>query len=116
MSPKTPYYAVIFTARRTTEEDELYESTGKNIFELALKQPGFLGYEGAGGSDRQEITVTYWDSLENIKRWKMNADHVVAQKMGRDKFYEEYHVRVTKVEREYHWTKANSQVGDEKET
>jgi hypothetical protein len=39
----------------------------------------------------------------------MNADHVVVQKMGRDKFYEEYHVRVAKVEREYRWTKPNSQ-------
>jgi len=28
--------------------------------------------------------------------------------MGRDKFYEEYHIRIAKVEREYRWTKPTS--------
>src|SRR5271169_2640661 len=108
MSPKPPYYAVIFTSRRTTEENDLYGSTSEDMFALASKQPGYLGYETTRDSSRQGITVTYWDSLENIKLWKMNAEHVVVQKMGRDIFYEEYHVRVAKVEREYRWTRPSS--------
>lgn len=31
-------------------------------------------------------------------------EHLVAQEMGRKVFYEEFSVRVAKVEREYSWT------------
>ena len=33
----------------------------------------------------------------------MLAGHVAAQKMGRTTFYEEYRVRIARVEREYNW-------------
>ena len=108
MSPHPPYYAVIFSSIRSNDADDLYASTAEAIFSLAAKQPGYLGYDTARDSTRQGITVTYWDSLENIKRWKTNAEHLVVQKMGRDMFYEEYHVRIARVEREYRWSKPNS--------
>ena len=114
MSPKSPYYAVIFSSIRTTEADHLYASTAKDIFSLAAKQPGYLGYETARDSTRHGITVIYWDSLENIKRWKTDAEHLVVQKMGRDIFYKEYHVRIAKVEREYRWSKRNSRESDKR--
>src|SRR5579859_3762510 len=102
MTPTPPYYAVIFTSRRTSSAEDLYATTGAQIYNLAVQQPGYLGIEAASESG-QEITVSYWDSLENIKKWKILADHVVAQKMGRSTFYEEYRVRIAKVEREYAW-------------
>ena len=85
------------------------------MFDLASKQPGYLGADSARDSSRQGITVTYWDSLDNIKRWKTHAEHLMVQKMGRDVFYEEYHVRVAKVEREYHWAKAAKTAGTEEQ-
>ena len=108
MSPTPPYYAAIFSSVRTAEVDDLYASTAADMFSLAVKQPGFLDAESVEDSARHGITVTYWDSLENIKRWKTNAEHLVVQKMGRDKFYEEYHIRIAKVEREYSWTRPTS--------
>jgi len=66
---------------------------------LAKKQAGFLGVESA----RQEvgITVSYWKSLEAIQNWKANLDHIVVQKLGKEKWYASYKVRICKVEREY---------------
>jgi heme-degrading monooxygenase HmoA len=113
MSPKTPYYAVIFSSRRNNDAEELYTTTSQNMFTLAAKQPGYLGAESARDSSGQGITVTYWDSLDNIKRWKTHAEHLIVQKLGRDVFYEEYHVKVAKVEREYRWTKADKAAGAE---
>jgi heme-degrading monooxygenase HmoA len=112
MYPNPPYYAVIFSSIRTTEADDLYASTAEDIFSLAAKQPGYLGHDTARDSTRHGITVTYWDSVENIKRWKTHAEHLVVQKMGTDMFYEEYHVRVAKIEREYRWSKPNSRETD----
>ena len=97
-SPVPPYYAVIFTSLRTSD-DEGYSTTSERMLELAKQQPGFLGIESA----RNEIgiTVSYWESLEAIRNWKQNTEHLFAQKQGREKWYEHYKVRVCKVEREY---------------
>jgi heme-degrading monooxygenase HmoA len=104
-TPTPPYYAVIFSSTRTAEADDHYTKTADEIFCLATKQPGYLGRDSARSASGEGITVTYWDSPENIKRWKLNAEHLIVQKMGKDVFYEEYHVRIAKVEREYRWKK-----------
>lgn len=68
------------------------------MVELARAQPGFLGMEsvreGAIG-----ITVSYWDSQEAIAAWRKHVDHREAQRLGRAAWYDEYAVRVAKVER-----------------
>lgn len=95
---QTPYYAVIFTSIRT-KIDENYAEMGANMVALAKQQPGFLGVESA----RNEIgiTVSYWESLESITNWKQNLDHLDAQALGKQKWYENYTVRIAKVEKEY---------------
>ncbi len=67
--------------------------------ELAKEQPGYLGIESA--RDGVGITVSYWASLEAIKKWKENIHHQVAQSLGRKQWYEVYKTRVCKVERDY---------------
>jgi heme-degrading monooxygenase HmoA len=93
-----PYYAVIFTSKRT-EIDENYSEMAVRMVELAQLQEGFLGIESA----RNEIgiTVSYWKTLEDIKNWKQNLDHLDAQKLGVSKWYENYTVRIALVEKEY---------------
>ncbi len=95
---QTPYYAVIFTSTRT-DLDENYVEMALKMETLAKQQPGFLGVESA----RNEIgiTVSYWESLEAIANWKQNLDHLDAQFLGRQKWYENYVVRIAKVEKEY---------------
>lgn len=92
------YYAVIFTSTRSKIE-EGYAEMAEKMEQLAKQQPGFIGVESA----RNEIgiTVSYWKSLEAIKNWKMNLDHLDAQQKGRSAWYKNYKVRIAKVEREY---------------
>jgi hypothetical protein len=67
-TPKSPYYAVIFTSVRTPV-GEGYPETAERMLQLAAQQPGYLGVEstreGALG-----ITVSYWQDLPSIKSWK----------------------------------------------
>jgi len=49
-TPSPPYYAVIFTSRRT-EGDRGYGHMADRMVELASKQPGFLGVESVRGTD-----------------------------------------------------------------
>ena len=110
-SPKPPYYAVIFTSLRT-EGDNGYSEMAERMFQLAAVQEGYLGVESA----REElgITVSYWASLEAIKAWKRNTEHLFAQQQGRNVWYESYKLRICKVERDYGFERAASD-GDTEE-
>jgi heme-degrading monooxygenase HmoA len=101
-TPKTPYYAVIFTSIRTAGDNN-YAAMADKMVALAAKQPGFLGIE----SVRKDIgiTVSYWDSLEAIKKWKLNLEHSVVREKGRSEWYEQFKVRIGKVERDYEFEK-----------
>ena len=94
------YYAVIFTSKKSTT-DEAYDEVSKQMVELSKKQKGFIGLESARGADGVGITVSYWESLEDIAAWKRNDEHLKAQKLGMSGWYESYKVRICKVEREY---------------
>lgn len=97
-TPKGSYYAVIFTSILNTPAKD-YQTMANKMVELAQNQEGFLGIESA----REEIgiTVSYWKDENSIKKWKHKTEHVMAQKMGIEKWYKSYHVRVCKVERDY---------------
>jgi heme-degrading monooxygenase HmoA len=97
-TPKPPYYAVIFTSVRT-EGDNGYSDVSEKMVELASKQPGFLGMESA--REDVGITVSYWEDLESIKMWKRNLEHLAAQKLGKEVWYQSYKTRIARVERDY---------------
>lgn len=93
-----PYYAVIFTSTQT-EDTEGYAEMSEKMEALAKQQKGYLGIESA--KNKVGITVSYWESLEAIKNWKANTEHLFAQQKGREQWYNWYNVRICKVEREY---------------
>ncbi|WP_024873626.1 antibiotic biosynthesis monooxygenase family protein [Tolumonas lignilytica] len=98
-TPTPPYYAVIFTSIRTNIDDG-YAITADAMVALAQQQqPGFLGAESARNDIG--ITVSYWSDLDSIKQWKSNTDHLLAQRLGREKWYKSFKTRIAKVERDY---------------
>ena len=97
-TPKPPYYAVIFTSLRTSD-DSGYDDMANRMVELAQQQDGFIGIESA--REDVGITVSYWRDLKSIKAWKNNVEHRIAQKKGHESWYSSFKVRISKVERDY---------------
>lgn len=97
-TPQPPYYAVIFTSKRT-EGDNGYGGMADLMVKLVSEAPGFLGFESA----REDIgiTVSYWKDMESITSWKENIQHMEAQKLGKEKWYSDYKVRIAKVESDH---------------
>jgi len=97
-TPEVPFYAVIFTSRLASVH-EGYEQIAARMVELAREQPEFLGMDpvrdGVIG-----ITVSYVESLAAIRNWGCHPEHLEAQRQGRESWYEQYSVRVARVERE----------------
>jgi heme-degrading monooxygenase HmoA len=99
-TPEPPYYAVIFTSKRA-EGDHGYDAMAQRMVELGSSYDGFLGIESARGAEGVGITVSYWRDEAAILAWKRDTEHAKAQRGGRERWYERYHVRVAKVERAY---------------
>ena len=97
-TPKPPYYAVIFSSMRT-EVVESYGLVAEKMMELAAEQEGFLGVESLRND--YGITVSYWKDLESIKKWRDSHQHKIAKENGISKWYENYKVRIAKVEIDY---------------
>ena len=95
-----PYVAVIFTSVRVSG-DNGYAATAARMDELAAEQPGYLGIESARNDDGFGITVSYWTDESAARSWKGVAEHVEAQRRGREEWYVSYTVRVATVVREY---------------
>jgi len=104
-----PYFAVIFTSTQT-KNIEGYAEMAEKMGTLAEQQKGYLGIDSARSDTSTSlsaglgITVSYWESLEAIKIWKANSEHLLAQQKGREQWYNWYNVRICKVEREYEFT------------
>jgi heme-degrading monooxygenase HmoA len=97
-TPEPPYYAVIFSSVGAADRDG-YTEMAAAMDRLAARQPGYLGQESAGDDDFG-ITVSYWRSEDDIANWRRNAEHRVAQRLGRERWYADFRIRVAKVERE----------------
>ncbi|WP_127112242.1 antibiotic biosynthesis monooxygenase family protein [Shimia sediminis] len=98
--PDPPYYAVIFTAQRT-EGDHGYGAMADQMVTLAESQPGYLGVETTRDEAGLGITVSYWQDEASLIAWKAVAQHLLAQKLGKTRWYEHYTLRVARVERAY---------------
>ena len=99
--PAPPYYAVIFSSQRTAAAEAEYAATAERLFELVQGQPGFLGAESTRGADGFGITVAYFDTPENIARWRAHAEHAAARERGKSEWYSHVELRIAKVERAY---------------
>jgi heme-degrading monooxygenase HmoA len=98
MKKRLPYYAVIFTSKHS-ENTEGYIEMASKMEALVKQQEGFLGVDSARNDIG--ITVSYWESLDAIKKWKQQTNHLEAQQKGKTEWYNWYNVKICKVEREY---------------
>jgi len=75
-TPQPPYYAAVITVERAESDDGYFEMADA-MHKLAQAQPGFLGME-----------------------WVYDA----GQRLGQERCYRAYTVRIARVERDYQWT------------
>ena len=99
-TPKPPYWAVIFTSQ-ASDDTAGYAEMAARMTDLALAEPGCLGAESTRDADGLGITVSYWRDEASIRAWKAKAEHLAAQRMGIDRWYSRYILRVARVERDY---------------
>jgi len=92
-------YIVIFRAKIRRLDPE-YSRAADRMRDLALSSFGCLEFH-AGTDGVDEVALSYWPDEESIRRWKAHPEHVLAQKAGRERWYESYSVQVAEITRQY---------------
>jgi len=92
-------YAVIFTAEISSLDDE-YTQMAEKMQTLAFERYHCADFQSLMEGDK-EITVSYWNSLDDIRAWKQDETHLKAQQLGREKWYRHYDVKIVEILREY---------------
>jgi len=88
-------YAVIFRAE-IKQLDQEYSDTAAKLRDRAIEKYGCLDFV-ALTEGRQEVAISYWETLEQISRWKQDAEHIKAQQLGQSKWYKTYQVQIVEV-------------------
>jgi len=63
-------------------------------------RPHHAGLYLAQGLFRRRQTIVEFEHEEGLRAWRLNPEHVAAQKLARKKYYTEYHVQVCALDRE----------------
>lgn len=92
-------FVVIFRAKVRSLDDDYFRVAAR-MRELALSEFGCLEFHTVTEGDN-EVALSYWPSEEAIQAWKAHPEHLLAQKAGRERWYESYSVQVACVTRDY---------------
>ena len=102
-------YAVIFKAEINDAliDGALMDGLGDSYSEMAeqlrdsaLQEYGCVEFTSVT-EGKNEISISYWESLEQIKNWKQDPKHLIAQDLGRTQFYKSVKIQVVDILREY---------------
>jgi heme-degrading monooxygenase HmoA len=89
---------VLFRSKLVPEPDG-YGEMAQEMLDLAKTMPGFIDVKAYSADDGERLTVVWWQDEETLRGWRTNARHLVAQKTGRERWYEYYNLEVAEVVR-----------------
>ena len=92
-------YAVIFQAELKFQDQE-YSETAKRMRELAKNKYGCVEFVSVCEGE-EEISISYWESEDQIRRWKQDVEHIKAQEKGKTLWYKSYSIEVCEILRSY---------------
>ncbi len=71
----------------------------EEMLQLAKTMPGFIDVKAFKADDGERLTVVWWQDEETLAVWRNQARHLVAQRSGRERWYESYTLEVAEVKR-----------------
>lgn len=81
---------VVFRSRIRPEFAVEFQELADRMYALCRSMPGFLSYKVYQNADGERVSIHEWESAEHLRNWRQHPEHVVAQQLGRDKYYAEY--------------------------
>jgi heme-degrading monooxygenase HmoA len=100
-APEHPHGAgpvvTVFRSRLRPEARDEYGEWADRMLELARAMPGFVEFKAFEAQDGERVSVITFANLDAQRAWRDHPEHRVAQRLGRDRFYESYAIQVCEV-------------------
>lgn len=85
---------VVFRSRLRPEHAAEFRDLAGRMLELAEAMPGFVSYDTYASEDGERCSVIQFETPEHLRAWREHPEHREAQRVGRERFYEEYTLQV----------------------
>ena len=76
-----------------------YSEMADEMDQLVRTMPGFIDAKAFTAEDGERLTVIWWQDEETLRAWREQARHRIAQRLGRERWYEYYKLDVAHIVR-----------------
>jgi heme-degrading monooxygenase HmoA len=91
----------IFKHRMRPGVDQEYGTDVSKLLAIAQKMPGFVSIKGYAAADGEQLILVEFETEQALSDWREHPEHLIAQGLGRSKYYSEYQIQVCNTVREY---------------
>jgi heme-degrading monooxygenase HmoA len=91
---------VVLFRSKLVDVPDGYDAMAAEMEDLARTMPGFVDVKAFKSDDGERLTVVWWEDEETLKAWRENVRHRVAQRRGREQWYQYYKLEVAEVVRQ----------------
>jgi heme-degrading monooxygenase HmoA len=91
---------ILFRSKLADAAGEGYPEMASEMLERARQMPGFIDFKSYKSDDGERLSVIRWQDEVTLAAWRNDVRHQVAQKFGREKWYEYYKIEVAQLVRE----------------
>jgi len=96
---------VVLFRSKLVPEPEGYAEMAQEMLEASKAMPGFVDVKAFTAADGERLTVVWWQDEETLRAWRTHARHLVAQRTGRERWYEYYSLEVAEIVRSKQFTR-----------
>jgi len=90
---------VVLFRSKLVEPAPGYSEMANEMEELARTMPGFIDVKAYKADDGERLTLVWWQDEATMKIWREDQRHRVAQRAGREQWYQYYKIDVAEVVR-----------------
>ncbi|WP_067035426.1 antibiotic biosynthesis monooxygenase family protein [Allomuricauda sp. CP2A] len=103
MATKQHTIAVIFEAAPDNGKKQEYLDMAAKLGAELEKIKGFISIERFQSIYNPEkiLSLSFWENEKAVKQWRNLDAHRKAQAMGRESIFQDYHIRIAQVIRDY---------------
>jgi heme-degrading monooxygenase HmoA len=104
----TQQVLTVFRSRLRADADPAYGAHAQRMSELAQSMPGYVDHKSFTAEDGERVTIVTFADRPSQETWRLQADHVEAQRAGVAAYYETYSLQVAVVDKVSQFTRADS--------
>jgi heme-degrading monooxygenase HmoA len=96
---RTGQVITVFRSRLRADANPQYAEHAAAMSELAPTMPGYVEHKTFTAEDGERLTVATFEDHVSQDAWRLQADHVAAQRAGIAEYYETYTLQVATVDK-----------------